>query len=275
MEKPLTFTFTADNLPLSAFDRGLHYGHGIFETMLLFDGDIPLRELHLARAGNGCEKLGITFDRTLLDANLKKVIAQVPAEGILKLVITAGVTSRGYAYPQETQPTLIFQWFPHGARIKSPLALTTCGYRLPLNSALAGIKHLNRLDQVMAARELDEGKQGLILDSLGNVVECLSHNLFFLRQGVWKTPLLDNAGVKGVMRQYLLEAVFPELGISVVEGLVTMDELLEASEVFACNAVTGITPIQSLDNRELWNEWPNSHRVQAVLARSYSCFIGW
>ncbi|MGD9660238.1 MAG: aminodeoxychorismate lyase [Porticoccaceae bacterium] len=262
-------------------DRGLCYGHGVFETMALSASRIPLWQFHRQRLLRGLAALRIPLDGNLLALELQRVLDATPETGIVKLMITAGQGSRGYRATAPVEATRIFQWLPPAPKMPAGTALVTlqvCNYRLPHNSYLAGIKHLNRLDQVIAAQELDGNGQGLLLDVEGQVVEALSHNLFMRIDDRWLTPSLDRCGVVGVMRSVLIEEIFPRLSLNVVESRFNLSQLLVADEIFICNAIAGIQPVASIKMpssglEKNWHHHGETSRIRACLEEMYPCFI--
>jgi 4-amino-4-deoxychorismate lyase len=252
-------------------DRGFNYGHGVFETMRLYRGSIPLWQWHRRRLIEGAATLGITVAPDFIERQLAEILAVVPPDGLIKLVATAGGGRRGYRFSGTSVPTTVFSWQPEPAPAP-PAALQVCRHRLPANPALAGVKHLNRLDQVLAAMELGDDMEGLLLDSGGRVIEGLSHNLFARIDGRWVTPKLDAAGVAGVMRRYLMEHVFPTTGRGVGEAHLSLGPLLSAEELLLCNAVTGIRPVASLGHDWQRVEWPETEQLIKTLADLQPCF---
>lgn len=260
---------------LSLNDRGLNYGHGLFETMRLSAGQLPLWHYHRQRLVVGADKLGIALDSTRLEAYLQQALEAFPADGMLKLLLTAGLGPRGYRQ-QSPASTYALQYFPLPSAAKSTaVRLQCCDYVLPHNAQLAGIKHLNRLDQVLAAAELKDGFDGLLLDVDGNVVEALSSNVFLFDGQSWLTPGLDWCGVAGVMRRLLCEEIIPSLGQQVVVKPLDLANLVNAHEVFVCNAVRGIQPVCELEGLARWSFQSigtETEKVIAQLAQTYPCF---
>lgn len=256
---------------VDATDRGLCYGHGVFETMRLSRGALPLWRYHRERLFIGLDALGISLGNDRLERELGVALKAMPAEGVLKLMVTAGSGQRGYQLSTDAQPTIVVQWFqdvPPGAAIQ----LQRCQYRLPHNLALAGVKHLNRLDQVLAARELEPGYQGLLEDVNGHIIEGLSHNIFVKNRSGWVTPELYACGVRGVMRRLLMTEILPDLGFAVVETRLTLSDLLHSEELFYCNAVAGIQPVIALDDHR-WPRGEQSALIERYLKELYPCFI--
>ncbi len=236
-------------------DRGLCYGDGLFETMLFVDGHIVLQERHLQRLFAGCERLGIALDREAVRKELDSVCARAVetttaagGAGVVKLVVTRTACGRGYAANLSAGANRYWQFFSglsYPAELLEGVRGGIADWRLPINPALAGIKHLNRLDQVMVATSGREPEQ-VVCSEKGNVVEATASNLFYARDQVLYTPQLHQAGVRGVMRDYIVEEVAPQLGIPVKEKRVTVAELCHADEVFICNSVFGVRPLLAI-----------------------------
>lgn len=257
-------------------DRGFCYGHGVFETMRVAEGQVPLWPYHRARLLRGLAVLDIDVSLPVLEAELTAALAATIGAGVLKLMVTAGVGVRGYRAVGLAQPNRMLQWFP-GVPGQREVSLQRCAYPLPDNPRLAGIKHLNRLDQVLAAQELATDCEGLLLDGAGRVIEALSHNLFALVDGLWQTPALDRCGVSGVMRAALMAAVFPTLALPVADVDMPLATLLRAEEVFLCNAVAGILPVTTLRTGidaapKVWRRGEETLKIQTCLQEIFPCF---
>lgn len=258
-------------------DRGFQYGHGVFETMRLHDRHLPLWHYHKRRLQEGARVLRIPLDLKLLDAYLAQALASFPAGAIVRLTVTAVAEGRGYRRVGKLAAQYVVQCFPLPPPDSGPLTLQPCRYRLSDNPTLAGLKHLNRLDQVLAALELDEhlteGMDGLLLDTRNNIVEALSSNVFVFATGRWLTPDLKRCGVAGVMRHYLIDMLEGLPGGPVAVANISADSLLSAQEIFICNSVVGIRPVTRIVGT---GEWPaggvETRRVQDELSRRMSCF---
>jgi len=232
-------------------DRGLSYGDGVFETILLVDSQPVLFQQHLARLKRGCETLKIPVVFDTLGQQIQRMLDLAePGRSILKVIVTRGAGGRGYQPIDGNDPNVIISLLPapdiDPEMYRSGVNLRLCRHRLPLNPLLAGIKHLNRLDQVMAAAELSSADfEGLMLDTNGSVIEGTRSNLFVgSAAGGWVTPRLDACGVEGTLRAYLLSQPGP-LG-EVTEGSVTMERLAGGDMVFVCNSVFGVIPVKQL-----------------------------
>lgn len=271
-----TFSFV-DGKPqdfLSLNDRGLNYGHGLFETMRLSGGQLPLWRYHRQRLCSGADSLGIALDSSRLDGYLKQALGAFPAEGTVKLLLSAGVGPRGYRQPNPSS-SYVLQYFPLPPAAESAaIRLQLCQYNLPHNARLAGIKHLNRLDQVLAAAELGVGFDGLLLDVAGNVIEALSSNVFIFDGQHWLTPELSQCGVAGVMRRLLCEEIMPAIGQQVRVQAIDLASLMKASELFVCNSVRGIQAVCELAGLGNWPGETGSETAKVIgqLAQVYPCF---
>lgn len=261
----------ATSLPL--VDRGLAYGDGLFETMAVRGGRPVLLERHLARVTAGCQRLRIDLDGAALRSELLAFCAELQ-QGVAKLIVTRGDGQRGYA-PAAGAPRRILQaggmpaYPPQHA--ESGVQLFPCATRLAEQPLLAGLKHLNRLEQVLARAEWQDAEhaEGLMRDVSGRVIEGVFSNLFVVRHGLLSTPELARCGVAGVMRAELLEQA-QGLGIDCHIGDIELDELLAADEVFLCNSLYGVWPVRQLQQRH-WPVGPLTRKLQAVARHLLDC----
>ena len=234
-------------------DRGLNYGDGLFETVRIHAGEAPLLSRHLQRLRAGCRRLGLAYPGdAILEADVRALLSDGPAEGVLRLVLTRGDGGRGYTPPSHGRSRRILSCHPLPASPGEGLRVGVCSTRLGRSPALAGLKHLGRLEQVLAAAEIARQgwDEGLMLDEDGHVVEGSRHNLFYLRDGRLLTPPLTGAGVAGVMRALLLELI-AEQGLPGGEAPLRYHELDEIESMFLCNAVVGVLPVTMLAGRTM------------------------
>ncbi len=232
-------------------DRGLQYGDGLFETMRVHGRKTRLADYHLDRLYAGCARLGIEPpDRKLLRLEIVRVAA-LREEAVLKLIVTRGLGVRGYRPSGRERCTRIVALGalpPHAAAAAAvPLRLRICRTHLAVNRALAGLKTLNRLEQVLARSEWRDTRiaEGLMRDADENLV-CGTMSNLFVRRGVrLVTPPVDRCGVAGVMRRWILEQA-AGVGLVAVVRRVNFDDLRAADEVFMSNAVAGIMPAGSI-----------------------------
>ena len=233
---------------LSPADRGLAYGDGLFETIKVKAGQAALLERHLARLQEGCQRLNIPCNMPLLRRELNNFMQQL-GQGVCKLIITRGVGQRGYAAPAPCYPQRILQASPlpqwPAANWQQGIQLFACQLRLSSQPALAGLKHLNRLEQVLARAEWSDSAyaEGLLMDQQGRVVDGVFSNIFIVQNQQVLTPGLTRCGVAGVMRAELL-ARATAAGLPVQVADITLQQLLEADEVFTSNSLYGILPVR-------------------------------
>lgn len=232
-------------------DRGLAYGDGLFETLRVEGGRPVLWALHLRRMASSALALGIPFDQFAVEEAFLGFIRDA-GDAVAKVVLTRGAGGRSYLPESGMSPTLVFLLYPPAAWSPSLAAegvvAAVCRQPIGVSPLLAGHKHLNRLEQVLLRQELAEtpdAHEALVADVEGHVIEGVFSNLFFVRDGVVHTPALDRAGVRGVMRQFLMEELAQQ-GVTLHEGRYGLADVLAADEVFFCNSLYGIWPVRQM-----------------------------
>lgn len=241
----------ADSLPID--DRGLNYGDGLFETVALRQGEPQHWDLHYARLADGAARLGIDCPAS---AVLRQDIADAlpitaPSRLVAKIMLTRGSGGRGYAPPVPSHPRRIVrlsawpEWPQSHADKGIPLSL--CATPLGRNPVLAGLKHLNRLEQVLASRELAAAGavEGLMFDDLARLIEGTRTNVFLVAGRELLTPRLDQCGIAGVMRAIIMDLA-RSLSLHVTETRVERSLLYSANELFVCNSLVGIWPVREI-----------------------------
>jgi 4-amino-4-deoxychorismate lyase len=252
-------------------DRGLAYGDGLFETMRAHQGAVPWWDAHWRRLRTGAQRLRISLpDEAFVRDQAQAMLAA--RDGVLKLLLTRGGGTRGYA-PGDAQPPT---WLLSTHDLPAPPApegvtLRWCQTRLALQPALAGLKHCNRLEQVLARAEWADAPrppadEGLMRSTEGDVVCATAANLFVLQDGQWWTPLLDRCGVAGVCRHWLLGAAGAR------EKRLAVTDVETAQAVFLCNAVRGILPVARLGMARSWGVHPAVVALQEQLAAAHPGF---
>ncbi len=236
---------------LNVADRGLQYGDGLFETIAVHHGKPRRLSRHLARLAEGAERLAISLPPTETIEKEASELCAGSERAALKIIVTRGEGGRGYACGARAAPTRILRLLPWPDRPDDladlGVAVRMCHMRLCHNPALAGIKHLNRLEQVLARMEWgDEYAEGLMCDRDGNVIEGTMSNLFAVTKGVLLTPDLSACGVAGVTRALVLEAA-AKLGIATSIEPITPNLLAGCDETFLTNSLIGIWPVVRLD----------------------------
>jgi 4-amino-4-deoxychorismate lyase len=232
---------------VSALDRGLAYGDGLFETIRFQGTDAPLWNRHMQRLLTGCEGLRIPApDSQLLWQEAQQVIGD-QKQAVLRITLTRGVGERGYAFPAVTLPTRIVAAFSmptiNAAIYQDGIRMHRCQTTLADQPLLAGLKHLNRLEQVLARAEWNDPSigEGLLCDQHGHAICATAANLFAVIAGVPVTPSVQRCGVAGVARATVLDAL-PACQIRDLP----LAECLRASELFLSSSVRGILPVQAV-----------------------------
>lgn len=231
---------------ISVDDRGLQYGDGLFETMSAQDGRVRNFERHMERLAEGGRRLGFPVpDANLIAAECERALTGLGA-GSVKLMLTRGPGPRSYRPPADPAVTRIVVSSAPKPR-NDPgdgIVVRLCDTPLGLNPRLAGLKHLNRLEQVLASAEWNDPAiaEGLMSSVDGRIVCATAANVFLVQAGRLVTPAIRNCGVAGVMRGLVLDAA-GELGIAADVRDVFPADLDTADEVFLTNAITGVRPV--------------------------------
>jgi 4-amino-4-deoxychorismate lyase len=237
---------------VSARDRGFQYGDGLFETIAVKHGAPLLLDRHLVRLGTGAERLGFQVSPALLREESERLCRDVEL-GVLKIIVTRGISARGYRGDPTATPTRVLSlsdWpsYP-AAYAEQGVDVRLCRTRLAAQPALAGLKHLNRLEQVLARAEWgDEYAEGLMQDESGNIVEGTMTNVFLVRDETVITPALDRCGIEGVMRSVVLERA-AQFGLECRVETVTPKHLEQAQEIFLTSCLIGLWPVRRVEHR--------------------------
>jgi 4-amino-4-deoxychorismate lyase len=238
-----------DGIPATAVDisdRGFQYGHGMFETCRVVDRRVPLWPYHRARLADTAVRLGIALDIAQLEGELADAISDQRA-ALLKVMITAGVGERGYRFTGTSRARVVCV-FPLSAERDDRghgVTVRVCRTPLAIQPALAGLKHLNRLEQVLARAEWSDLDiaEGLMCDTAGRLIEGTTTNVFLVADNRITTASLDRCGVAGVMRRLLIEER-PGIDMPIDVRDITLAELAHADECFLTNAVIGVWPVR-------------------------------
>jgi 4-amino-4-deoxychorismate lyase len=237
---------------ISLDDRGLHYGDGLFETIAVRDCNCRFLAAHLRRLAEGCARLNIPVpDELDLHSELQQ-LTKAARHATVKIILTRGTGPRGYRLPEKCTPTRIvgIQHTQPVGLPRSGVKVRYCATPISRNPLLAGLKTLNRLEQVMARAEWNDAEiaEGLMLNDRHEIVCGTMTNVFFGRDGVLFTPRLAECGISGIMRQQVL-AVAEERGIEVRERSVSKNDLSSADEVFLTNSLIGLWPVSNLEGQ--------------------------
>lgn len=242
------------HLPLA--DRGLQYGDGLFETIAVRDGEPCLWQEHCDRLRRGSERLGIPCPPQDLLLDECRHLIRGESICVLKLILTRGCGTRGYGASMDLRPTRILTLHPWPdyppAWGEEGIDLTYCRTPLGENPVLAGLKHLNRLEQVLARSEWRGQRiaEGLMQDGRGRVIGGTMSNLFLVRDGRLLTPRLDTCGVAGTVRALILR-ISGALGMPAAEDDIGHADLIAADGLFLTNSLIGVWPVRHLGDREI------------------------
>jgi 4-amino-4-deoxychorismate lyase len=252
-------------------DRGLNYGDGVFENILIHQSQPVWWNEHWQRLLKGLDRLTISApDHDFIRQQADNLIKQSERyDAVLKIVVTRGSAGRGYAPSKDAEPTIMLSL--HVAPVassKDGIHIRWCNTQLSSQPLLAGIKHLNRLEQVLARAEWDDPQitDGLMCDQQGRVVCATAANAFFLIDGQWQTPKITHCGIEGIARAWLLEHL-----PNVVETEIKIPDVAGAETMFLCNAVRGVMPVLSVDQQH-FSQMAPAYRVRELLANAIPAF---
>ena len=259
---------------ISFFDRGLQYGDGLFETIAVEDGNLLCFDEHLKRLEQGCTRLKISFpDNNLLTYETRSLINSND-RGVIKIMITRGQGGRGYVLPDTSEASRIISLYPWPEypieNYSDGVNLRICDYRYANNPALAGIKHLNRLEQILARSEWsdDDIAEGIVLDQEDNIIEGTMSNVFYFSNNTLFTPDLSTSGVDGIIRNKIIELA-SGLNISVEINKSSVETLINADEVFICNSIIGLWSAKKINDKLFPIGEKNKQILQALKDNHY------
>jgi 4-amino-4-deoxychorismate lyase len=252
---------------ISALDRGLAYGDGVFRTMRARAGSIALWPAHYRKLAADCARIGIVCPAERdFAGDIERLLATDGSDCVVKAIVTRGRGGRGYAAPQPATPLRIAARFPLPVPppgcAENGVELRWCSTRISEQPALAGVKHLNRLENVLARSEWTDGAiaEGLMCDGAGQVIAGTMSNVFILERGHLVTPVLDRGGVAGVQRERLIELAPRLCGGCAVEAI-SRERLLAADQIYLTNSVIGLWWVSALAQRR----WPLREPTPALL----------
>lgn len=240
-------------------DRAFHYGDGIFETIRIHQGEIPMWGFHLQRMQSAQQALKLPLEKFFADwFKFAEKHLSLITSGCAKLIISRGVGPRGYKIPDETRINwwLKISDLPEDSATlkKTDKNLTVCQYRLSRQPVLAGLKHLNRLDQIMARSEWgvdDTFDEGLMLNCDGNIIECTMSNVLWREGGKLFTPDLSQEGVDGCVRRWVIQHQLAlENAVQVIND-VKLERLINADAVYICNSLMGLQKVTEIDGQKI------------------------
>lgn len=254
---------------VAATDRGLAYGDGVFRTLLWKRGKPRWWPQQYRKLDSDCGALAIVCPaEAVLAEELARAVVEA-GDCVVKIMITRGSGARGYALPQKTSPTRIVMTAPlpeyPEEYARSGIKVHLCRTRLSSQPRLAGVKHLNRLENVLARAEWSDPKvpEGLMLDEQDHIVGGTMTNLFIVEDGRLVTPALSRCGVAGVTRERVMESA-GKVGMVCRKEPVTQARLLDAQEALLINSVIGAWQIKACAGRN-WEPGTWTHRVREWL----------
>ena len=263
------------NESISVQDRGLHYGDGMFETLAVSDKQLLCWDKHFARLKKGCARLGMKCPSSDLLFSEALQLCNDSDKSVLKIILTRGQGGRGYRPPEKNNPvTRIlgnYPWpdHPHGNVIEG-IKIRLCNTRLARNPQLAGIKHLNRLEQVLARSEWNDPEisEGLMRDTGDNIIAGTTSNLFIISESNLITPDITECGIAGIIRECILELA-ADMGLETSISTLTDKDLYAADEIFLSNSVIGIWTVRQLEQHKFkpgpWTDKIRKNLIQQNL----------
>lgn len=237
---------------VSAHDRGFQYGDGIFETLAVANGIPILWDGHMRRFFHGAARLGLKAPSEELLRREAGQVCRGAVCGVLKIILTRGISDRGYAPNMDATPTRtvgLLPWPDYPAQHRTHgVKVQFCRNLITRHNILAGLKHLNRLEQILARMELkSDCAEGLMQDENGHLIEGTMTNVFIVSQGALLTPDLTHSGVEGIMRGLVLERA-GALSINCRTADLKREDILGAEEVFLTNSLIGIWPVRQIES---------------------------
>jgi 4-amino-4-deoxychorismate lyase len=246
------------NHAISPLDRGFAYGDGVFRTFLTRDGLPENWPLHYQKLVADCAAINIVAPSAeLLMGDLQQLF--LPDEvAVAKIIVTRGEGNRGYTPPAITAPMRVvikaaMPQYP-AERFSEGVNLTVCETRLAKQPKLAGVKHLNRLENVLARMEWHDANvensiaEGVLLDADDHVIECTAANIFARFGDVLITPSLAQCGVAGVTRQRIMDLAHT-LSLTTSVEVFDLERLLAADEIIVCNSLYGAWQVKNIQDK--------------------------
>jgi len=242
---------------INVCDRGFSYGDGVFETLLVDNACIISSDFHRQRLMRACQRLFIPFTSCDLANAFQFILDNVPSDGRLcvKLIISRGSGGRGYLPPLDPSLTIVIGFLnapDYLIYAEQGVSLAVSNIKASMNSSLSGLKHLNRLENVLAKKDLatinqshhlDAFFESILLDDEGYLVECVQSNIFWFKSNILYTSLLNRSGVQGTLRSRVLNLSPDNVNV----GRFVIHDVLNADEVFICNSLMSIVPVTLIE----------------------------
>jgi branched-chain amino acid aminotransferase len=249
-------------LALSADDRGLTLGDGLFETLAVRNGVALWRFEHIERLRAGAGELGISFPEEAIENAMDALTHKARGSHVLRLMLTRGEGQRGLA-DEGRKPTLIGSLMPFDAGLRfQPITLVTSPIRRNLHSPSSHLKTLSYVDNVLAAREAKarHADDALMLNTAGRVACASIGNMFLEKDGMLLTPSLSEGILPGIMRAAVI-SVAKSIGIVVREKKILPRDVMAADAVFMTNSLRLLRPVTRCDDKTFT---ARSHILEAI-----------
>ncbi len=242
---------------LSPLDRGFAYGDGVFRTLVMRDGLPENWPLHYQKLVADCAVINIVCPSAeLLMSDLQQLFL-LDETAVAKIIVTRGEGERGYAPPAVTMPLRVvirtaLPQYPEECFVNG-VNLYVCETQLSSQPKLAGVKHLNRLENVLARMEWNDPTftEGIMLDTNHNVIECTSANIFARFGDMLMTPSLHQCGIAGITRQRIID-IAHTLSLKSAVEIFKLEKLFSADEVIICNSLYGAWQVKTIQQKT----WP-------------------
>ena len=260
---------------ISVFNRNMQYGDGLFETCVARDNQILFWPRHYSRLEIGCVKLNINkIDEGLWLSDIKKAFELSSKKNcIVKLILSRGDSLRGYGYKDDIEPVrvvIVSEMYQPLFNKEFSLEYATSGYHS--NPQLAGIKHCNRLEQILARSNLSSN-EAIMLDEKENIISVTQGNIYYIFGNKLLTPKLDCCGVVGSRRSLILELAM-SLKMEALESNISINQAQKADEVFISNSVIGIQPVHSIESYKLGKN-PLTEKIQKAFLSKTKEISSW
>lgn len=247
---------------IDVLDRGLHYGDGVFRTLKAVSAEVRWWDDQYGKLVEDCAALNIPCpEQKILESEVQRM-ANGPDVGVIKIIVTRGTGQRGYAIPTDAEPLRIVMGLPGAGTANLDVRVRWCELRLSTQPRLAGIKHLNRLENVLARSEWSDPAiaEGLLMNESDEVVCGSMSNLFLLERDRLVTPDLSACGIAGVARSRIIRAAKRHAQLVEVAPC-SRERLLASDGLFLCNSLIGIWRVAELEDKR-WpdNDWAEKLR---------------
>lgn len=243
------------------------YGQSLFETIVVSDGRACLLDLHLSRLEHGAARLGMAFSSSAARADIEFLALDQP-KAVIRFTLSFGLGGRGYLNPASPKPTTIAGLYDYpeypSANWQAGIRLGMVDLKLAHQAALAGLKHGNRLEQIIARSQWhDSWQEALVCDQDGHVIEGTQSNVFVIKNNMLLTPKLDFCGVAGVMREFIISQA-NKVGVDSSLVSLSVADINEADAVFLSNSVIGLWPVKQFYDRE-FADFSVAHKLLEIM----------